>query len=335
MTYVKDKVSICVAQYNRADRIAESIGSLLKQDYDNYRVTVVNDGSPDEKVNAELEKLADERLTSITQSNTGFVGAIRRAIQESDGEFVYIHGAGDVVEPELIRKQVAFLQNNPDFCGVGCYYENMYLDEVPPRSINIYAPKKLEYEAADFETLYNPLGQGGTMYRRTSYEAVGGYRTFFKFAQDHDLWLRMGTHAKWGILPEVLYKRGYFRADGVVTNVNKIIYQKALQEFAIQAHQERKANNGVDSLDKFGVQSGLLRKSSKRLSQFFCWKALCLLYSGDVDKASLLASTALKERPLLKAKLINALCNLSENTRFHNMIVKLMALHPNQHKWAK
>ena len=71
------KVSICVAQYNRAVRIKESIGSLINQNYQNLEVVVVNDGSPDPSVQKELESLKCSRLKIIEQKNTGFVRAIK------------------------------------------------------------------------------------------------------------------------------------------------------------------------------------------------------------------------------------------------------------------
>lgn len=327
------KVSVCVAQYNRALRIKESIGSLINQSYQNLEVVVVNDGSPDPSVQAELESLKCSRLKIIEQKNTGFVKAIKNAISQSDGEFIYIHGAGDYAAPELIESQVEFLTENPNLAGVGCYYDNVDFDHSPHRKLSSYTPSKTHLTIDDFKTIYNPLGQGGTMYRREVYEAAGGYRNFFKFAQDHDLWLRMAEIADWAILPKTLYSRGYFAKDGVVTNVDKIIYQKALQEFAIQLSEERR-ELGKDSLDMYGEQSALLRVKTRRLSNFYCWKALCLLYSGDATKAQRLSSIAVEEMSSLKSNLVNFICKLSCNPMAHKLTLWAMRKHPKNKKWA-
>ena len=67
MDSVRRKVAICVACYNIAERIEESIGSLLNQTFDDYEVVVVNDGSPDDNVKVFLEKFQDKRLKVIHQ----------------------------------------------------------------------------------------------------------------------------------------------------------------------------------------------------------------------------------------------------------------------------
>ena len=45
------------------------------------------------------------------------------------------------------------------------------------------------------------------MYRRSVYDQVGGYRTFFKFGQDYDLWLRMSLVTELNTVKEILYTR--------------------------------------------------------------------------------------------------------------------------------
>lgn len=332
MKYTKGLVSLCVAQYNRSERVRESIGSLLAQTYSDIEVIVVNDGSPDEKVQAELKKLNHPNLKVIEQNNTGFVGAISRAIAESSGEFVYIHGAGDVAKPQLVERQVALLRTNADVGAVGCYYENCSFETDGAVHINTYAPKKTVFTTKDFETIYNPLGHGGTMYRRELYDRVAGYRSFFKFAQDHDLWIRMAEKSTLMILPEVLYQRGHFKQDGVVTNVDKIILQKTLQEFAIQSHFSR-LNDGKDILDSFGIQAGLFRKKTKQLCNFFCWKALSMLYQKNHEKASVLATFAINEKKTMKAITIFCLCKLSKNARVMQVLNTLMNMHPQAKKW--
>ena len=43
---MKDKISIIVPVYNVEKYIAKCLESLVKQDYDNYDILVINDGSP-------------------------------------------------------------------------------------------------------------------------------------------------------------------------------------------------------------------------------------------------------------------------------------------------
>lgn len=99
MTETLPKVSVVCAWYNRVDYISDTIDSLLAQDYPNFDITIVNDGSPDPLVREVLDNYTNPRLRVIHQENTGFTRAIRRAIDESDRTYIAIQGAGDISLP--------------------------------------------------------------------------------------------------------------------------------------------------------------------------------------------------------------------------------------------
>jgi hypothetical protein len=55
-------------------------------------------------------------------------------------------------------------------------------------------------------TVRGPAHHGTVMMRRDAYEAVGGYRRAFYFAQDVDLWSRLTERGRHVVVPEVLYR---------------------------------------------------------------------------------------------------------------------------------
>ena len=73
----------------------------------------------------------------------------------------------------------------------------------------------------------NPFTHGEVMFRRDIYKKVGGYRPFFKFAQDRDLWLRMAIQChhdrvqnRKDLIDQYDFLAGLFRAPSpVVTDV--------------------------------------------------------------------------------------------------------------------
>src|SRR5262249_34880906 len=62
-------------------------------------------------------------------------------------------------------------------------------------------------DKATLDLLDNFCGpvHGSVMFRRSAYEMSGGYRWQFYFAQDSDLWLRVGEIGRIAYLPERLY----------------------------------------------------------------------------------------------------------------------------------
>ena len=162
-----------------------------------------------------------------------------------------------------------YLDEHRDTSAVGSFYQNCtFLDngEIVLRDVKSYGI--LVLGNSDFLSNPIPFGHGEVMFRRDLYNSVGGYRQFFRFAQDHDLWLRMSERSKMAIIPKVLYQRGLFAKDGIATNVEKLVLQKMLSNFAIQCFKT-KDSKGQDLVDKYGCQAGLLRKRNSHLANFY------------------------------------------------------------------
>ncbi|MDD7971981.1 glycosyltransferase family 2 protein [Roseinatronobacter alkalisoli] len=256
MTETMPTVSVVCAWYNRADYIRDTIDSLLAQDYPNFDITVVNDGSPDPRVREILDSYTDPRLRVIHQDNTGFTRAIRRAIVESDGTYIAIQGAGDISLPGRLSAQVRYLEDRPDFAVVGCRYVNQVKGPDGDGERKLARVRTLEPTARDIMR-GNPFGHGEVTMRRAAYDAVGGYRVFFENSQDKDLWMRMSVNYRLGIIDETHYQRVIFLADGIASSFEKTLKQIAYSRVADVCHQER-LKGERDSVDRFG-QLALMR----------------------------------------------------------------------------
>lgn len=209
MTKSLPKVSVVCAWYNRAEFITESINSLLDQDYKNFEIIIVNDGSTDEKVKHSLSSFSSEKIKVIHQDNQGFTKAIKNAIVNSDGDFIAIHGAGDISNPQRLSKLIETITLNDEVVAVGSgtiQYPAAY-----PFRKRFFKPEV----RTDFDRLQRnmPFVHGSVMYRRTAYEAVNGYDPRFKYCSDWDLFFRLIEVGKIVSIDEFLYEQRIF-SDG-------------------------------------------------------------------------------------------------------------------------
>lgn len=305
------KVSICVAYYNRSEHVQDCIESLLNQDYTNFEVVVVNDGSTDPRTAVILDAFEDPRLKVIHQKNTGFVGAISNAISSSTGKYIAIMGAGDVCNPLRIKKQAEILDKDEKIGIVGCLYENVVFGGPKDgnREKRTYPDKDIT--ANEFLHGPNPIGHGEAMYRRTVYDLVGGYRQFFKFSQDLDLWLRMVDYCKGYVLQEFLYERRMFTSDGVSTDPKKLFLQKYLAQFARQSYRDRH-ELGYDYVERFGIHAGFYKKPSKALAKYTQWYCIQALKKKDFESAEYFFNLAGYEAKSTKYYLTNLLMMMSK-----------------------
>jgi hypothetical protein len=283
-------VSIVTVYYNRGDVVTDSIESLLSQTHRDIEIIAVDDGSTDDTYDR-LLAFDDERLTVFRHRNQGFVGSIRKGIDLAKGDVIAIHGSGDISHPERIARQLAVLAERPDIGVVGCYVENRNL----LRNTSTLHMPRVGPDAGRQLAETNFLMHGEVMFRRQVYDAVGGYRPFFRMAQDRDLWLRMSERTGFHIVPEVLYTR-FVRLDGVGGGrPDRRAAQVLLSNLAVHCYEARRRNqpDPIDAGDFEALMSVLLNRESSRIL------ALCateLAVAGRQDEADALFRRCLASR---------------------------------------
>ncbi|MCE9664974.1 glycosyltransferase [Halomonas sp. M5N1S17] len=320
MSQSTPQVVVACAWYNRADYICDTVDSLLAQDFDNFEVVIVNDGSTDPSVREVLDSYDDTRLRVIHQDNTGFVGAIRRAISESSAPYVAIQGAGDISYSSRLRVQYNALRKDDSLVAVACCVSQKIYGGHNHGKIEERGVKKNRLDHADFLDK-TPVTHGEVMFKRKVYDHVGEYRHFFKFAQDKDLWLRMTEHGSVLILDEVLYERRRFVVDGVSTDIEKKILQHRLADFARQAAVQRSAY-GVDIVDKYGSQSGLFFSPSKNSAKALARASIKYFLSHDIRSANVLVNLSMADQVTAIGLVAYAAIKLSEK---HPFLIEVVA----------
>ncbi|MEM1021037.1 MAG: glycosyltransferase [Pseudomonadota bacterium] len=296
-------VSVVTVYYNREAYVDEAIESLLAQTYPHLEIIAVDDGSTDGTLKA-LKRFDDPRYRVVSKPNSGFTDAVNVGIQASLGALVAIHGSGDISYPDRIAQQAALMQARSEVGLVGCHVAIEQSVGAPHkiRARQKHAPLK------DTISRSNPFTHGEVMFRRALYDRVGGYRPFFQYAQDRDLWVRMARYADYDIVPETLYTRRKL-ADGVAVNPTKLLMQAYFSDFAIQCGDSVDMH-GRDLLDKHGPKAAFLRKPSKALSKKLSGYAMQWMHRGEPDAANMLMEAALKEGRLPSTLLKHALCHL-------------------------
>ena len=108
------KVSVVVALYNAARTLDECLMSLLKLNYPNYEVIVVNDGSTDESADI----IARYPFRTITTTNHGISASRNQGMKAATGEIVAYIDSDAMADPDWLSFLVATFQES-DFAGVG------------------------------------------------------------------------------------------------------------------------------------------------------------------------------------------------------------------------
>ena len=107
------KISIIVPIYNAQKTLERCIDSILKQDYSDFELLLINDGSKDESgkiCDAYAEQ--DSRVRVIHKENSGVSASRNLALKEAKGEYLQFLDADDWITPNATRLLVESLEQN-------------------------------------------------------------------------------------------------------------------------------------------------------------------------------------------------------------------------------
>ena len=88
------KVSVIMPAYNSEKTIRESIESVLCQQFDNFELIIVDDGSTDSTYNI-CNSIIDSRLHVVTQKNQGPSSARNRGLELAKGKYIMFIDSDD------------------------------------------------------------------------------------------------------------------------------------------------------------------------------------------------------------------------------------------------
>lgn len=191
------RVSVIIPSYNCAAYIVQTLDSILAQDYQDFEVIVVDDGSTD--ATRSIVAGYAPRVRLIEQTNGGVCKARNRGIREASGDFVCLLDHDDYWFPDKLRVQVELLDSHPE---VGVAY-SAYLvwrqdsHGVFPSPHQLSSQSAPSIDASFSGWVYHLLLldcmmlTSTSMFRREVFERCGAFDESLPFGEDWELWLRV------------------------------------------------------------------------------------------------------------------------------------------------
>lgn len=129
-TEATPRVSVVMTLYNKGPWVEEAVRSILDQTFGDLELLVVDDASTDDGP-ATVARIDDPRIRFLAaEANAGRPAAANRGVAAARGEYIAFLDADDVMYPERLAKQVAFLDARPEVTIVGsCVRELRDVDE--------------------------------------------------------------------------------------------------------------------------------------------------------------------------------------------------------------
>jgi glycosyltransferase involved in cell wall biosynthesis len=235
-------ISVVLAVRNGAGELRRTLDSIVSQARVSLEIVAVDDGSTDSTAQI-LSDYARRGLLAkvVSLEQAGLTQALIVGCRHARAPIIARQDCGDRSYPERLSLQRELLSRHESVGLVSCHtryvgpageflYEadcgvdgnrpvNMVASGPPPRAVG------------------GPSHHGSAMFRKSLYDAVGGYRGEFLRSQDWDLWYRMSERARFAKIPAVLYEAVV--SPGGISMAGKA-EQDRYAEAAIAAMQARR-----------------------------------------------------------------------------------------------
>lgn len=203
-------ITIVVSTYNSSKFIIETLNSFVAQTYPNIELIIGDDASSDDtitkvrkwlSVDDNKSKFSNIKIIEVNV-NTGVSANANRSLHKATGEWIKFIGADDVLLPNCISDNVAFLSKNREvrvlFSKVNKYSETFeprnYITTVP----GFINPDSVVSPHHTATSQYQMLLRNDSIHftpsvflHRKTLLSIGGFDERFKLLEDYPLWLNL------------------------------------------------------------------------------------------------------------------------------------------------
>jgi len=205
------EVTIILPVHNGANYLKESIESVLSQDFTDFELHILDDGSEDQSAMI-AQTTGDSRVVySKNPVRFGLFKTLNRGFEEASSSLVRIWAHDDRMLSGSLRQFVAFARSHP---SAGLVYSDFYgIDSLGKRTgedMRFQAQRKRTPPLASDKLslllfcIYGclPGNISTVMLRREAWKSLGGFMTGREQIPEFDLWIRLSEKYDIGFISE-------------------------------------------------------------------------------------------------------------------------------------
>lgn len=197
----RPKVTVFIPVFNREPFVGDAIDSVLHQNFTDYEILLIDDGSTDRSLEI-MRAYTDPRVRIVcNDDNLGIPRTRNRGLELARGEYIALLDSDDRAAPTRLQKQVNFLDIHPDHVQVGSWCR--MIDEQGRRLKKVKRQPVLSQDV-DAQLLFRCALSNRSIMARTSILKRFGYRNDYPRCQDYYLHVQLAKQYRMANLPECL-----------------------------------------------------------------------------------------------------------------------------------
>lgn len=194
--------TVIIPTYNRYNTVKHAIDSVLLQSYKDFEIIVVDDGSVD--TTPLIESEYHGLIRYIRQSNHGVSNARNTGIVQSASPYIAFLDSDDLWLPKKLQEQRNFIEENPDI-------QIHQTDEMWIKNGRRVNPMDKHAKASGDIFLKSlemcMISPSSVVIKRELFETCGMFDEDLPVCEDYDLWLRVTSREKVGLIKKNLIKK--------------------------------------------------------------------------------------------------------------------------------
>jgi glycosyltransferase involved in cell wall biosynthesis len=248
---MKPRFSILMPAYNREKYVGRAIDSVLSQDFTDYELFVIDDGSTDRTLQV-LESYGT-RIKVLRQANQGPEVARNKAAAVARGEYLVLLDSDDLFLPCALAtydQVIRALDSPPLIIGAMTNFQDG--QSIPVASQEPLATKVLKYPDYLSKDVRLGLSSSRIVLRKSVFDEVGGLRntTASSFHLDSlNLILKVGTYGPCIVVQQPCTVAYRHHADNTIRSLGPMA--DGILELARSEHQGKYPGGSKRRLDRY------------------------------------------------------------------------------------
>ncbi len=254
-------ISVIIPTYNRAKELERAVNSVLNQNYTNFDLWIIDDGSTDETSKV-IEKFQSKTLKEdsdfkpaihyIKTENQGVSAARNLGIRHSKGNWCAFLDSDDEWLKDKLSRQVKFCIDNPDI-------KIIHGEEIWIRRGKRVNQKKIHQKSGGriFQKCLKLclISPSAVMIERALLEEMNGFNEDFVVCEDYDLWLKITSKYTVGYIKEPLITKYGGHEDQLSHKF------KAMDYFRVKSIHNLLESSKIEGEDKEKAKEEIVRKA--------------------------------------------------------------------------
>ena len=230
----KYALSVIMPCYNVAQYLERAVNSILSQDFQNYEVVIVNDGSPDNLLEVCEQWRGKNNFTIVTTDNQGVSQARNEGLERAKGKYVFFMDPDDYINSGMFGEVMAKCMED-EYDAVRFGFRMIY--ESRGEHYDVFEKKHIYCSNREIIMNYLPkfigFGQehlnnwgGGNIWTKREFATV--WRFFYKRSvlMKNQIRFRKGIN----FIEDMLFNSLFFLHANSIAAMDKVYYNYIINE---------------------------------------------------------------------------------------------------------